>query len=127
MRATVLALFAATLVVATGACATTDAAAPPPGQPERMRTPTPSRATMEFIGYEQAVALASGYALGTGNLLRVIRAEREGGTWNVEVDVQGLLAPRRTELELDASTGELLQLRTLPLDAPGAADDVPAR
>lgn len=113
------------------ACATTPGAATPSttataARPERMRTPPPSRALIEHIGYDQAVALASGYALGTGDLTRVIRAERTGDTWAVDVEVQGLLAPRRTELELDASTGELLQLRTLPLDAPGAADDVPA-
>lgn len=119
-------LFAAALVLVSSACATTGPSASGPTA-ERMRNPVPSRATIEFIGYEQAVALASGYALGTGNLLRVVRAEREGGTWTVDVDVQGLLAPRRTELELDASTGELLQLRTLPVDAPGAADDVPKR
>src|SRR5690606_20112996 len=94
MRAALRNLFLAVVTLTAAACATTAGTAGPgeARQPERMRTPPPSRATIEFIGYDQAVALASGYALGTGDLLRVVRAEREGDTWTVDVDVQGLLA-----------------------------------
>lgn len=84
-----------------------------------MRTPVPSQQVINEIGYDQAVRLAGGYALGTGNLLRVVRAEREQGRWKVRVDVQSLVVTKQTYVELDATTGELLELRTSPLpDAP---------
>lgn len=102
------------------ACATASSGAEDNRAPrEIMRTPTPSRASIEFIGYDQAVALASGYALGSGDLLRIVRAEREGDTWNVDVDVRALMTPKRTQVVVDASTGELIELRSVPMESTG--------
>jgi len=101
------------------ACATVPNGAEDNAPRENMRTPTPSRAAIDLIGYDQAVALASGYALGTGDLLRIVRAEREGDTWNVDVDVRSLMTPKRTQVVVDAATGELIELRSVPMESLG--------
>lgn len=116
LRSRILLPLCALLLVA---CATVPSGAEGDNRREIMRSPPPPRATIEFIGYDQAVALASGYALGTGDLLRIVRAEREGDTWLVDVDVRSLLAPKRTSVVVDGSTGELIELRSVPVEVPG--------